>query len=55
MFLEKVGKPHLRRWQFLPEANLTIYQKGIYYSGIKNFNSLPLEIWGGVVVKALRY
>jgi len=28
---------------FLPQANLTIYQKGAYYSGIKNFNKLPLE------------
>ena len=28
----------------LPQANLTIYQKGAYYSGIKIFNKLPLEI-----------
>ena len=28
----------------LPQANLTIYQKGAYYSGIKMFNNLPLEI-----------
>jgi len=28
----------------LPQANLTIYQKGVYYSGIKIFNNLPLEI-----------
>jgi len=28
----------------LPEANLTIYQKGACYSGIKFFNNLPLEI-----------
>ena len=28
----------------LPQANLTIYQKGAYYSGIKIFNNLPLEI-----------
>jgi len=27
-----------------PQANLTIYQKGAYYSGIKIFNILPLEI-----------
>jgi hypothetical protein len=27
---------------YLPEANLTIYQKGAYYSGIKIFNNLPL-------------
>jgi len=26
-----------------PQANLTIYQKGAYYSGIKIFNNLPLE------------
>jgi hypothetical protein len=32
---------------YLPQANLTIYQKGAYYSGIKVFNSLPLEIAAG--------
>jgi len=29
---------------YLPPANLTIYQKGAYYSGIKIFNNLSLEI-----------
>ena len=29
---------------YLPQANLTIYPKGAYYSGIKIFNKLPLEI-----------
>ena len=29
---------------YLPQANLTIYPKGAYYSGIKFFNNLPLEI-----------
>jgi len=29
---------------YLPQANLTIYQIGAYYSGIKIFNYLPLEI-----------
>jgi len=29
---------------YLPQANWTIYQKGAYYSGIKIFNNLPLEI-----------
>ena len=29
---------------YLPQANLTIYQKGAYYSRIKIFNNLPLEI-----------
>ena len=29
---------------YLPQANLTIYQKGAYYSVIKIFNNLPLEI-----------
>jgi hypothetical protein len=28
----------------LPQANLTIYQKGAYYSGIKIYNKLPLEV-----------
>jgi len=29
---------------YLPEGNLTIYQKAAYYSGIKIFNHIPLEI-----------
>ena len=29
---------------YFPQANLIIYQKGAYYSGIKIFNNLPLEI-----------
>ena len=29
---------------YLPQANLTIYQKGAYFSGIKIFNNLPFEI-----------
>ena len=29
---------------YLPQANLTIYQKGAYYLGIKIFDNLPLEI-----------
>jgi len=29
---------------YIPEANLTIYQKGAYYSGIQFFNNKPLEI-----------
>jgi hypothetical protein len=29
---------------YLPQANLTFYQKGAYYSRIKIFNNLPLEI-----------
>jgi hypothetical protein len=28
----------------LPQANLTLYQKGVHYSGIKIFNSLSTEI-----------
>jgi hypothetical protein len=28
----------------LPQADLTIYQKGAYCSGIKILNNLPLEI-----------
>jgi hypothetical protein len=31
---------------YLPQTNLTIYQKGTYYLGIKIFNNLPLEIKG---------
>jgi len=29
---------------YLPQASLTIYQKGAYYLRIKIFNNLPLEI-----------
>lgn len=29
---------------YIPQANLTIYQKGAYYSGIKIFNKLPSDI-----------
>jgi len=29
---------------YLPQANLIIYRKGAYYSGIKFFNNFPLEI-----------
>jgi len=29
---------------YIPQANLTIYQKGTYYSGIKFFNNLLLQI-----------
>jgi hypothetical protein len=29
---------------YLPQANLTIYQKDAYYSQIKIFNNLPLGI-----------
>jgi hypothetical protein len=29
---------------YLPQANLTIHQKGTYYSEITIFNNLPLEI-----------
>ena len=29
---------------YLPQANLTIYQRGAYYLRIKIFNNLPLEI-----------
>jgi hypothetical protein len=31
---------------YLPSANLTIYQKGVYYSGIKIYNHLPTAIEG---------
>jgi len=29
---------------YLPLANLTIYQKGAYYLGLKLFNNLAMEI-----------
>jgi len=33
-----------RNYFYFLQANLTIYQKGVYYLGIKIFNNLPLEI-----------
>jgi len=27
--------------RYQPQANLTLYQKGVYYSGVKIFNNLP--------------
>jgi hypothetical protein len=29
---------------YQPQANLTLYQKGVYYSGVKIFNNLPPNI-----------
>ena len=29
---------------YIPTANLTTYQKGVYYSGIKIYNHLPTAI-----------
>ena len=47
-FLNKHWKSHIDTRQrnnlYLPQANLTMYQKGASYSGIKIFNNLPLEI-----------
>jgi len=47
-FLTNNENHNIDTWQrnnlYLPQANLTIYQKGAYYSGIKMFNNLPLEI-----------
>jgi hypothetical protein len=28
----------------VPQANLAIYQKGVYYAGVKVFNNLPQDI-----------
>jgi hypothetical protein len=30
--------------QHVPQATLTMYQKGVYYSGIRVFNGLPTDI-----------
>jgi len=38
---------------YLPQANLTIYQKRAYYSGIKIFNNLPLQINPQKILKFL--
>jgi hypothetical protein len=49
VFFNKQWKNHnwdtrQRNNLYLPQANVSIYQKGAYYSGIKIFNNLPLEI-----------
>jgi hypothetical protein len=38
----------------LPQANLTLYQKGFHYSGIKIFNSLPTEKISQINLKNLK-
>jgi len=48
LFSTEIENPNIDTRQrnnlYLPQANLTIYQKGAYYSGIKIFHNLPLEI-----------
>jgi len=48
LFLTKTENYNLDTRQrnnlYLPQANLTIYQKGAYYLGINIFNNLPSEI-----------
>jgi hypothetical protein len=29
---------------YLPIANLSVFQKGVYYSGVKFFNNLPADL-----------
>jgi hypothetical protein len=36
--------PRQRNNLYVPQANITIYQKGAYYLEINIFNNLPLEI-----------
>jgi hypothetical protein len=40
----RLDKARQRNNLYVPQANLTIYQNGAHYSGIKIFNNLPLEI-----------
>jgi len=28
----------------LPNANLSVFQKGVYFSGVKSFNNLPTDL-----------
>jgi hypothetical protein len=35
----------------LPGAHLSIYQKGVYYSGVKIFNSLPQDIKHTLIIQ----
>jgi hypothetical protein len=42
--LQNILDTRQRNNLYFPQANLTIYQKAAYYSGINIFNNLPLEI-----------
>ena len=47
LFITSIKSHNLETRQsnlYIPQANLTIYQKGAYYSGIKIFNQLPSHI-----------
>jgi hypothetical protein len=41
--VHKINKRRTSAW-YVPTANLTIYQKGVYYSGIKIYNHPPTAI-----------
>ena len=47
-FMTNSQKHKITTWQtfdlYLPAVNLTIYQKGVYYQGIKIYNHLPKTI-----------
>jgi hypothetical protein len=46
LFNSQVHKINTRQTSdlYLPSANLAMYQKGVYYSGIKVYNYLPTAI-----------
>ena len=46
LFNSQVHKINMRQTSnlYLPTGNLALYQKGVYYSGIKIYNHLPTAI-----------
>jgi hypothetical protein len=43
MFIHAINTRHKNNL-YVPPANLTLYQKGVYYSGMKIFDHLPTTI-----------
>jgi hypothetical protein len=48
LFITSIDSHNLETRQcnnlYIPQANLSVYQKGAYYSGVKIFNKLPSNI-----------
>jgi hypothetical protein len=48
LFITSMGSHNLETRQsnnlYTPQANLSVYQKGAYYSWVKIFNKLPCNI-----------
>jgi hypothetical protein len=63
LFITKYKDQFMTNWQmhkittrqtfdlYIPTANLTVYQKGVYYQGIKIYNHLPKPLKSYLVIK----